>query len=168
MGKAEGARSLEPAAVLFPGVVAFAGAVHGVCRLLVGFEGAPQGGDGALLAAFNLAGFEVVPVLFGVRAGGFGRGVQGLFDRRFDGFAQAVFLLTPGFSFDGEGLVFLASHARRFVAMRRAELLTAFLLHGLPLLPSTPAFCPHSFASSVHEILFTIWEKGTACVSAAF
>ena len=27
---------------------------------------------------------------------------------------------------------------------------------------------PRGFASSVHEILFTIWKKGTACVSAAF
>ena len=52
--------------------------------------------------------------------------------------------------------------------MRRAELLTAFPLPGLPPLPSAPAFRPHSFASSVHEILFTIWEKGTACVSATF
>lgn len=34
--------SLAPVAVLIPSFVAFAGAVHGVCRLLVGFEGAPQ------------------------------------------------------------------------------------------------------------------------------
>lgn len=72
--------------------------------------------------------------------------------------------------------MFLASHAHRFVAMRRAELLTALPLQGLPSLPSAlrsalrsaSASVARRFAARVHEILFTIWEKGTAYVSAAF
>lgn len=64
-------------------------------RLLVGFEGASQGGDGALLAAFDLAGGEVVPVFF-ILGAGVGSGVQGLFDHRLDSFAQMAFLLAHG------------------------------------------------------------------------
>ena len=68
--------------------------------------------------------------------------------------------------------MFLASHAHRFVAMRRAEILTALPLHDLLSLPSAlrsaSASVARRFAARVHEILFTIWEKGTAYVSAAF
>lgn len=56
--------------------------------------------------------------------------------------------------------------------MRRAEILTALPLQGLPSLPSAlrsaSASVARRFAARVHEILFTIWEKGTAYVSAAF